>query len=59
MLGSEAFRQELLEAAVEPVGPIDYGSQRQEADVQKAERVVKKELGPLGWEEDDRRARRV
>jgi hypothetical protein len=58
MLGSETFRQELLAAAVERVGPSHYGAQRQESDRQKAERVVKEELGRLGWEEDDLGARR-
>ena len=58
MLGSEAFRQELLAAAVERLGPSHYGAQRQETDLQKAERVVKEVLGRLGWEEDDLRARR-
>ena len=58
MLGSETFRQELLAAAVERVGPSHYGAQRQESDRQKAERVVKEELGRLGWEEEDLGARR-
>jgi hypothetical protein len=58
MLGSETFRQELLAAAIERVGPSHYGAQRQESDRQKAERVVKEELGRLGWEEDDLGARR-
>jgi hypothetical protein len=40
MLGSEAFRQELLAAVVERVGPSHYGAQRQETGLQKAERVV-------------------
>jgi hypothetical protein len=58
MLGSETFRQELLAAAIERVGPSHYGAQRQESDRQKAERVVKEELGRLGCEEDDLGARR-
>jgi hypothetical protein len=58
VLRSEAFRQELLAAAVERVGPSHCGAQWQETDVQKAEWVVKEELGRLGWEEDDLRARR-
>ncbi len=58
MLGSEAFRQELLAAAVERVGPSHYGAQRQETDLQKAERVVKEELGRLGWDENDLEGRR-
>ena len=58
MLGSEAFRQELLAAVVERVGPSHYGAQRQETDLQKAERVVQEEPGRLGWAEDDLRAHR-
>jgi hypothetical protein len=38
VLGSEAFRQELLAAAVERVGPSHYGAQRQETGLQKAEK---------------------
>src|ERR1035437_8512567 len=58
VLGSEAFRQELLAAAVERVGPSHYGAQRQETGLQKAERMVKEELARLGWDEDQLRARR-
>jgi hypothetical protein len=52
VLGSEAFRQELLAAVVERVGPSHYGAQRQETGLQKAERMVKEELERLGWDED-------
>ena len=58
MLGSEAFRQELLAAVVERVGPNHYSAQRQETAVQKAERIVKEEIERLGWDEDQLRARR-
>jgi hypothetical protein len=58
VLGSEAFRQELLAAAVEQGGPSHYGAQRQETGLQKAERMVKEELARLGWDEDQLRARR-
>jgi REP element-mobilizing transposase RayT len=58
VLGSEAFRQELLAAAVERVGPSHYGAQRQETGLQKAERMVKEELARLCWDEDQLRARR-
>ena len=58
MLGSEAFRQELLAAGVERVGPSHYGAQRRETDLQKAERVVKEELGRLGLDENDLEGRR-
>ena len=52
------FRQELLAAVVERVGPSHYGAQRPETGVQKAERIVKEEIGRLGWEDDELRARR-
>jgi REP element-mobilizing transposase RayT len=58
VLGSEAFRQELLAAVVERVGPSHYGAERQETGLQKAERVVEKEIERLGWDENDLRARR-
>ena len=57
VLGSEAFRQELLAAVVERVGPSHYGAQRQETGLQKAERMVEEELERLGWDEDQLRAR--
>jgi hypothetical protein len=53
VLGSEAFRQELLAAVVERVGPSHYGAQRQETGLQKAERIVKAEIERLGWREDE------
>ncbi|HVX56710.1 MAG TPA: transposase [Candidatus Saccharimonadales bacterium] len=52
-LGSERFRQELLEAASERVGLSHYGFTRQETDSQKAERLVQEELRRLGWAEVD------
>ena len=58
VLGSEAFRQELLAAVVERVGPSHYGAERQETGLQKAERVVEKEIERLGWDENELRARR-
>ena len=58
MLGSEAFRQELLAAVVERVGPSHYGAERQATGLQKAERIVKEEIERLGWDEDQLRARR-
>jgi hypothetical protein len=36
----------------------DYGAERQETGLQKAERVVQEELERLGWDEDALRARR-
>jgi hypothetical protein len=47
-----------MAGAVERVGPSHYGAQRQETDLQKAERVVKEELGRLGWDEIDLEGRR-
>jgi hypothetical protein len=56
--GKPAFRQELLAAVVERVGPSHYGAQRQETGLQKAERIVREEIERLGWDEDQLRARR-
>ena len=36
----------------------DYGAERQETGLQKAERIVKEEIEGLGWNEDELRARR-
>src|ERR1035441_10508373 len=58
VLGSEAFRQELLAAVVERVGPSHYGAQRQETGLQKAERIVAEEIERLGWGEDQFRGGR-
>jgi putative transposase len=52
-LGSEEFRQELLEAAVERVGANHYGADRQETGEQKAERVLREHLQRRGWKEED------
>ena len=52
VLGSEEFRQELLAAASERIGPSHFGAQRQETAVQKAERLLKAELEKLGWKEE-------
>jgi hypothetical protein len=57
-LGSEAFRQELLAAAVERVGPSHYGAHRQESDEQKAQRLVAAGIKRLGWQEADLQTRR-
>ena len=58
VLGSEAFRQELLAAVVERVGPSHYRAQRQETGLQKAERIVREEMERLGWREDELRGHR-
>ncbi|HYG36702.1 MAG TPA: transposase [Clostridia bacterium] len=57
ILGSEAFRQELLAAAGERVGLSHYGAQRRESATQKAQRLVQEELEKLGWGESDLLAR--
>ena len=45
-MGSEQFRQELLAAVGERIGPSHFGGQRQET-----ERLLKAELEKLGWKE--------
>jgi REP element-mobilizing transposase RayT len=56
-LGSETFRQELLAAATQRVGPSQYGSERHETEQQKAERIVAGELAAWGWTEWELEAR--
>ena len=51
-LGSETFRQELLAAVAGQVGPSHYAAQRQETDLQKAERIVREELDRAAWGEE-------
>ena len=55
-VGSDKFRQELLEAACKRVGLNNYGAERQQSDVQRAERIVRDEIGHLGWAEQIGRA---
>ena len=57
-VGSEPFRQELLAAAAQRVGLSNYGAERQQSDIQRAERIVRAEIGRLGWVEQDRRSHR-
>ncbi len=57
-VGSERFKQELLAAASERVGLSNYGAERQESDMQRAERIVREEMGRLGWVEQDLRSHR-
>src|SRR4030095_13258973 len=52
-LGSEEFRKELLASASERVGLNHYGADRHETGAQKAERIVKDELGRLDWHESE------
>ena len=57
-LGSEEFRKELLAATTERVGRSHYGSERQEAGEDKAERLVRHGLKELGWAEKNLAERR-
>ena len=56
--GADALKEELLARASERVGPQHYGAARQESEEAKAERLVREELGKLGWEESDLAQRR-
>lgn len=57
-LGDEEFRAELLAQVQEKMGPNHYGRERQEAAELKAKRIVKEELGRLGWSEGELQRRR-
>ena len=52
ILGSDEFRQELLAAASQGIGPTHYGGQRHQTEVAKAERMIKTEFQRLGWKEE-------
>ena len=52
VLGTDQFRQELLAAATERIGPNHFGEQRQETAEQKAEQLLKAELAKVGWKEE-------
>ena len=52
VLGTEEFRQELLAAASQRIGPSHFGAQRQETAEQKAERLLNAELKKLEWKEE-------
>ena len=56
-LGSEEFRQELLEQVSARPGSSHYGEVVQEAIEAKAERLVVAGLKALGWSQDDLRVR--
>jgi REP element-mobilizing transposase RayT len=58
ILGSEAFRQELLAAMAGQVGRGHDGAQRRETDQQKAERMLREELQRLGLAEEQMLAQR-
>jgi REP element-mobilizing transposase RayT len=48
-LGDHEFRQELISAALERVGPSHASERRREAQEHKAERIVQEELQHIGW----------
>jgi len=50
-LGSEEFRQELLALAEGRLKATHYGEERREAQEAKALRLLREEMGRLGWEE--------
>ena len=52
-LGAEEFGKELLAAATERIGLSNYGAERQETDLAKAQRIVGEELSRLAWTERD------
>ena len=56
-LGSEEFRQELLEAAAGQMGASHTGAERREAQEAKAKRMIREELKRMGW--DTRTLRQV
>ena len=56
-LGSEEFRQELLERMAGRLGEHHAGKLRLESAEAKAERIIKAELQRLGWTEQDLKQR--
>jgi REP element-mobilizing transposase RayT len=56
--GDKALKEDLLAKASERVGAQNYGTERQESEEAKAERLVREELAALGWEENDLSQRR-
>jgi hypothetical protein len=53
-LGSEEFRQKLL-AAARSLSPTHYGTERREVPTSRAERLLREEMGRLGWTAADLR----
>lgn len=51
--GIEAFRKRLLEHIAKPVTESHLAVERREADMQRAERIVREELGKIAWGEGD------
>jgi REP element-mobilizing transposase RayT len=56
-LGSEAFKQQMLERMEGRLGRHHSGALRQESAQVKAERIIAEELRRLGWQESDLPAR--
>jgi putative transposase len=54
-LGSDQFRQELIAAAQERVGPNHYAARRRETEEQKAEHIIRDEMSRRGWQQKDLR----
>jgi hypothetical protein len=52
-LGEETFRKELLARMTERIGAEQYGAERLETDVEKAERMLGEELQARRWQETD------
>ena len=56
--GADELKEQLLARASGRVGAQHYGAELQESGESKAERLVREELGKLGWEEADLAKRR-
>ena len=56
--GDKSLKEELLAKASERVGAQHHGTQRQETEEAKAERLVREELATLGWDEGELARRR-
>ena len=52
-LGETTFRKALLAQMTERMGAEHYGEERLEADVEKAERILREELRSRRWQETD------
>jgi hypothetical protein len=52
-LGTERFREELLEQMQEGMGTEHYGEERRETTQARAERIVAEELKARTWREQD------
>jgi hypothetical protein len=49
-LGGEEFREELLAAAAGRMGDTHYGAERREEQEARARRILREEMGRLGWD---------